>query len=60
MEAQFARLDDEIAKIQLQAERDGAAEEVRIKSLIEAERQRIVGPLPNKRFAPPCRQDAVT
>jgi F-type H+-transporting ATPase subunit b len=42
VEAQFARLDDEIAKIRLQAERDGAAEEVRIKSLIEAERQRIV------------------
>jgi F-type H+-transporting ATPase subunit b len=42
VEAQFARLDQEIAKIRAQAEQDGSAEEARIKALIETERERII------------------
>jgi F-type H+-transporting ATPase subunit b len=42
VEEKFARLDEEIAAIRAQAEREGVAEEARMKALIEAERQRIV------------------
>ncbi len=42
VEQRFARLDEEIAAIRAKAEQDGVAEEARIKSLIEKERQRIV------------------
>ncbi len=42
VEQRFARLDEEIAAIRTQAEQDSVAEEARIKSLIEKERQRIV------------------
>lgn len=42
VESQFARLDEEIARIRTQAEQESAAEEERIKALIEIERQRII------------------
>jgi F-type H+-transporting ATPase subunit b len=42
VEEKFARLDEEIAALRAQAEREGVAEEARMKALIEAERQRIV------------------
>jgi F-type H+-transporting ATPase subunit b len=42
VEAKFARLDQEIAEIRSQAEQEGAAEENRMKALLETERQRIV------------------
>jgi F-type H+-transporting ATPase subunit b len=42
VEEKFARLDEEIAAIRSQAEREGVAEEARMKALIEGERQRIV------------------
>ncbi len=42
VEQRFARLEDEIAKIRAQAEQEGAAEEARMKDLIETERQRVV------------------
>jgi F-type H+-transporting ATPase subunit b len=42
VEQRFARLDREIAAIRAHAEQDGAAEESRIKALMEAERQRII------------------
>ncbi len=42
VEERFARLDEEIAAIRAHAEQDSAAEEVRMKALIEKERQRIV------------------
>jgi F-type H+-transporting ATPase subunit b len=42
IEQRLARLDEEIAGISKQAEKDGVEEEVRIKASIEAERRRIV------------------
>jgi F-type H+-transporting ATPase subunit b len=42
VEQKFARLDEEIAAIRAQAEREGGAEEARMKALIESEHQRIV------------------
>ncbi len=42
VESQFARLEEEIARIRTQAEQESAAEEARMKALIETERQRIV------------------
>jgi F-type H+-transporting ATPase subunit b len=42
IEKRLARLDEEIAAISKQAEKDGVEEEARIKASIEAERRRIV------------------
>jgi F-type H+-transporting ATPase subunit b len=42
VEERFARLDQDIATIRKQAEEEGAAEEERIKTLIEKERLRII------------------
>jgi F-type H+-transporting ATPase subunit b len=42
IEQRLARLDEEIAAISKQAEKDGVEEEARIKATIEAERRRIV------------------
>ncbi len=42
VEEKFAKLDEQIAAIRSQAEREGVAEEAHMKALIEAERQRIV------------------
>lgn len=42
VEQKFARLDQEIASIRTHAEQESAAEETRIKALMEAERQRII------------------
>jgi F-type H+-transporting ATPase subunit b len=42
VEEKFAHLDEEIAAIRAQAEREGSSEEARMKALIEAERERVV------------------
>jgi F-type H+-transporting ATPase subunit b len=42
VEQRFARLEQEIAGIRAQAEQESAAEEAHIKTLMEAERQRII------------------
>jgi F-type H+-transporting ATPase subunit b len=42
VEEKFARLDEEIALLRSQAEREGAADEERMKALLESERQRII------------------